>query len=220
MITDKEKTIWFKKIKKAPIKRKEEIILQFCKDKSVLDVGCVGQDLSFQSDDWLHNKIRKVASEITGVDINKESINFLKKAGYNIIHISELNENYNQYDIILMADVIEHVNDPVEFIRFYSKHLKENGLLLITTPNATRIRTFFEILFTTTYSINLEHTFWLCPKSFLEVISRANIEPADFYWLKEYLPKRRYLIYCPLLRIWRNYNPNFLFICKKNEDKS
>jgi 2-polyprenyl-3-methyl-5-hydroxy-6-metoxy-1,4-benzoquinol methylase len=219
MITIPEKKLWFRKIKNSPIQSKDEIIMQLCTNKKVLDVGCVGQDSPYQSENWLHNKLKKVSREITGVDIDFESIEYLKKVGHNIIHVNEL-ENYNEkYDVIVMADVIEHVNDPVDFIKFYSRYLNQEGIFLITTPNATRIRTFIEILFTTTYSMNFEHICWFCPKTLLEVISRADLIPVDFYWLKEYSPKLRYLIYNPLLRIWKNYNPNFLFVCK-NEKKS
>jgi len=218
MLTLSEKKIWFKKIKKSSIREKDELIIQFSKNQKVLDIGCIGQDRSYQSEIWLHNKLRKVAREITGVDIDHDAIDHLKRKGYNVIHVSELENDHADYDVIVMADVIEHVNNPVEFIKSYSKYLKKEGILLISTPNATRIRTFFEIIFTTTYSINYEHTCWFCPKTLLEVINRADIMPVEFYWLKEYNPKLKYSIYAPLLKVWRNFNSNFLFVCK-NEKK-
>jgi len=214
MLTIAEKKHWFRKFKKASIKKKDQIILQYCKDKSVLDVGCVGQDWSYQSEDWLHSKIKKTARSIIGVDIDREGIADLQKKGFNIVHADELEKLNEKFDIVLMSDVIEHVDNPVDFIRFYIRFASEEGLLLITTPNATRLRTFVEILTTTTYSMNLEHTCWFCPKTMLEVIGRANMVPVEFHWLKEYIPRLRYAVYYPFVRIWKNFNPNFIMICQ------
>ena len=56
-------------------------LLAACTGKSVLDVGCIGQDRDFSSPDWLHNKIRKVAARIDGVDILVDAVAQLRKSG-------------------------------------------------------------------------------------------------------------------------------------------
>lgn len=41
-----------------------------------------------------------------------------------------------KYDVVFCAEVVEHVKDPIEFIKKLSSYLKQDGVLMITTPNA------------------------------------------------------------------------------------
>ena len=148
MLTTDDKKHWFRKVKRAPIRRKDAVILQYCTNRLILDVGCVGQDRSYESKDWLHQKIKKTAGRIVGVDVDQAGLEQLKKKGYEVVDTSGLEDLNLKFDVVLMADVIEHVDNPVDLIKSYSRYLNNEGLMLITTPNATRLRTFFEILTT------------------------------------------------------------------------
>ena len=211
----------FQAVKKAKIVDKKTIILGLCKDKTVLDVGCVGQDYSYNNPQWLHNQIRKVSSHVDGVDIVQEGIDLLKQEGFSIFHANELSKLNKKYDIILMSDVIEHVNDPVHFLEYYAEYLGNNGQILITTPNANGIRNFSSIIVRNDYSLNPEHTFWFCPKTITEVTKRAKLEFVDFFWLKEYFNLKQvkgfkqkiiFLFNSSLMKLRKNFCPNFLYI--------
>lgn len=41
----------------------------------------------------------------------------------------------NKFDIIIFADVLEHLYDPVSVVNFYKKFLKKDGLIYISVPN-------------------------------------------------------------------------------------
>src|SRR5687767_10932571 len=109
---------------------KDDFILNECSGKNVLDVGCIGQDRNFGSADWLHNKVKSVASNIDGVDILTDQILELKNLGYSMLSIKELEEKNFRYDVVLISDVIEHVNDPVAFLSYYSNFLSSHGRML------------------------------------------------------------------------------------------
>jgi 2-polyprenyl-3-methyl-5-hydroxy-6-metoxy-1,4-benzoquinol methylase len=165
---------------------KYELILNLCGDKNVLDIGCAGQDLNYEHPSWLHGRIGKIAKSITGVDIDKESVNKLRSSGYNILLPEEMNEVKNRFDIIVMADVIEHVEDPVGLLKKYASYLEEEGLMLVSTPNAKRANDFLNILWGNNFWLNEEHTMWLCPYTISEVVRRAGLRITGFYWLKNY----------------------------------
>lgn len=214
----------FNIIKRAQRSEKDLLILEMCTGLSILDVGCVGQDYDYKNPAWLHNRIKNVASSIDGVDIDKDGIVKLKESGYSIYLPDELSKSGKKYDVVLMADVIEHVNDPVEFLRFYSSFLNDKGKMIITTPNAHGIRNFSSILIRNNYPLNPEHTFWLCPRTFLEIIQRANLEFSSFYWLNEYHKfkdirglKNRcvYTFNLFFTRLRSNFSPNFMIILSK-----
>jgi len=92
--------------KKARRIDKDEMIGKTCTGKTVLDVGCIGQDRNFAADNWLHNKVRSMASKADGVDILLPEIELLKKKGYSMYSVDELQKMDTRYDVVLMADVI------------------------------------------------------------------------------------------------------------------
>lgn len=219
---DKEQI--FKKIKKSAEAEKNLIIPRLCKGLSVLDVGCVGQDYDYDNPLWLHNLIKSFSSSLDGVDIQEEGIRTLKEKGYSVFSAEELSISGRTYDIIVMSDVIEHVNDPVGFLKFYSGFLVPGGKILITTPNAHGIRNFTSILIRNNYSVNPEHTLWLCPKTMLEIASRAGLGFVDFFWLREYYRLKdikgfRYRLIWLINRLFEktrsNFHANFLIILTK-----
>jgi 2-polyprenyl-3-methyl-5-hydroxy-6-metoxy-1,4-benzoquinol methylase len=207
--------------KNAKAENKDQVIAQFCKGKTVLDVGCIGQDRNYAADNWLHEKVRKIALKIDGVDILVNEINILRANGYAMYTVEELQATMNKYDVVLMADVIEHVNDPVGFLAFYSQFLLPDGVMLITTPNANRANNFINILFNNNYSVNPEHVFWFCPKTFAEVVQRAKLRVKDFKWASHYYTSKeikgiyqkfKFILSSVLIRVRSNFNPNMIFI--------
>jgi hypothetical protein len=203
---------------------KDRTIENYCKDKTVLDVGCIGQDRNFKEPNWLHNKVKGWSKEVDGVDILIEQINELKRNGYNMYSIQELQALKKTYEVVLMADVIEHVDNPVDFLKFYASFLADTGVMVISTPNANRANNFINILFNNNYSVNPEHTCWYCPKTFSEVVSRTGLELRSFYWIDHYYnsssvrglyQKVKFHLANFLIARRSNFSPNMIFILSK-----
>jgi 2-polyprenyl-3-methyl-5-hydroxy-6-metoxy-1,4-benzoquinol methylase len=219
-----DKELIFNTIKKAAKAEKRVKICELCSGKSVLDVGCAGQDFDYNNPEWLHNRIMGVALDLDGVDIETEAIRALREKGYSVYSEDELKLSGKKYEIIIMADVIEHVNDPVAFLRFYSSFISTSGKIIITTPNAHAIRNFTSILVRNNYSVNPQHTFWLCPKTMLEITERAGLVFAEFFWLEEYFTFRdvkglKYKIIFIINKVFQkirsNFYPNFMLVVSK-----
>jgi len=211
-------------VSKAKLKDKDDVLLSYCKGKNVLDVGCIGQDRNFEKPNWLHDKIRKTAESTTGVDILKPQVEMLRTKGYIMYTPEELQAQSNYFDVIVMADVIEHVNDPVHFLQFYSKFLSTYGIIFISTPNGNRSNNAVNIFFNNTYSVNEEHTFWFCPKTCSEVVRRAQLEIIAFHWSPHYFSKSdlngiyqkfKFLVDKFLYKFRSNFSPNMIFTLKK-----
>ncbi len=215
-----DKVTLTKLIKRARVEKKYSLIINRCKGKKVLDVGCIGQDAGVASGNWLHDQLKAVSSQLTGLDIVQEKIKKFRLLGYDMIDIQELEQRGDKYDVIVMADVIEHIGNPEEFLKYYSTWLTNGGSIIITTPNANRAINFVSIIVYGNYSVNDEHTCWFCPRTLHEVISRAGLNVQEFYWLDRYYSYRGLacmtriltLLADMLAKCRRNLNHNFMFI--------
>jgi 2-polyprenyl-3-methyl-5-hydroxy-6-metoxy-1,4-benzoquinol methylase len=203
---------------------KVPFILDACKGRKVLDVGCLGQDFPIESENWLHGKIARCSDSVTGVDIIDREIEAARRKGHNILHKDKLSPSH-KFDIIVMSDIIEHVDNPVELLTFYKKFLSKEGRIIITTPNAKRAYDFINILLSDRFWMNYEHTMWLCPLTMLEIIRRSGLRFDQFYWLNDYRTDpsassyvRKIYFLSGLLAFRKSFSPNFMFVLKTADE--
>jgi SAM-dependent methyltransferase len=212
-----------KVISKAGRIEKFSSIVDRCQGKKVLDVGCVGQDRSSHSSDWLHGRIGKVAGSLLGVDINKEQMKVLNDQGCKIVLPEELEEINEKYDVIVMGDVIEHVNDPGAFLEFYLPYLNEGGTMIICTPNSFGVRYFLQVLIYGKPGTNDEHTLAFDPYVMLELFGRTGLVPVEFFWLQEYKARSNWKqsiilgVSAFFILLRKYFNSNFMFIVTKEK---
>jgi 2-polyprenyl-3-methyl-5-hydroxy-6-metoxy-1,4-benzoquinol methylase len=79
------------------------------------------------------------------------------------IESSVLNLPESYFDVIILADVLEHFVDPWTAIDKISIHLKKDGILLVSLPNIREIATLFKIFFEEILNIILKEEFWIKP---------------------------------------------------------
>jgi 2-polyprenyl-3-methyl-5-hydroxy-6-metoxy-1,4-benzoquinol methylase len=146
---------------KAPLKlepisliNRDDWIIERVKGKKVLHAGPTDNLLTDSRaglDQLLHQKLRRAGCQVTGVDIDLEGINFLRtKFGIDdIVHgsIEVLDEVFpdQKFDVILAADVMEHLNNPGLFLQSARKLLEPDGELIITVPNAFSFKKFLGV---------------------------------------------------------------------------
>lgn len=103
--------------------------------KTALDVGC-GAGL-------LAEPLARLGATVTGLDASPELIAVAgehgRAGGLNIHYrAGELDELEGYFDLVTCMEVVEHVANPASFVRALAKRLAPDGLLLMSTPNATR----------------------------------------------------------------------------------
>jgi SAM-dependent methyltransferase len=76
-----------------------------------------------------------------GIDISQDAVEkAIKKFGSNYIcaNIYEYAEKHqNKYDIVVLTEVIEHIEEPIKFLRSLCLMLKQGGRIILSTPNKT-----------------------------------------------------------------------------------
>ena len=109
--------------------------------KTALDVGC-GAGL-------LCEPLARMGATVTGVDAAFENVEVAKTHAalsglaieYRAGEIAE--QGLGQFDVVTSMEVIEHVSDPAAFVGELARHLKPNGLLILSTPNRTAASRIF-----------------------------------------------------------------------------
>jgi 2-polyprenyl-6-hydroxyphenyl methylase / 3-demethylubiquinone-9 3-methyltransferase len=102
--------------------------------KSALDVGC-GAGL-------LTEPLARLGAKVTGLDASPEVLAAAREhasaRGLGIDYrAGELAELQGQFNLITCMEVIEHVADPAAFVHALARRLAPDGLLILSTPNAT-----------------------------------------------------------------------------------
>jgi 2-polyprenyl-6-hydroxyphenyl methylase/3-demethylubiquinone-9 3-methyltransferase len=112
----------------------DECSLKPLEGKTALDVGC-GAGL-------LAEPLARLGATVTGLDASPELIATARAhaaaQGLAIDYrAGELAELEGRFDLITCMEVIEHVADPAAFVRALAARLAPDGLLILSTPNAT-----------------------------------------------------------------------------------
>ena len=102
--------------------------------KTALDVGC-GAGL-------LAEPLARLGARVTAIDPAAELIGAARDhaAGQGLeidYRVSAIENLMGTFDLITSMEVIEHTADPQQFLNDLAKRLVPNGLLIISTPNAT-----------------------------------------------------------------------------------
>jgi 2-polyprenyl-3-methyl-5-hydroxy-6-metoxy-1,4-benzoquinol methylase len=105
---------------------REKYILDICLNKNVLNIGC----LAANQEAYLHKEITKVSQSVLGLDIFDSGIkNYIKGDAQNF--------NFeDKFDVIVIGEVVEHLWNIEGMFNSAYNSLKDNGRLIITTPNA------------------------------------------------------------------------------------
>jgi len=178
-LTKKEMTYW------AASKAVHEYTLKI-RDPKILEVGSgLG---------YLTYAFRTAGFNITGLEISKTAVKIAKEK-YGDFYISGdlfkySKENEGVYDIVLLTEVIEHVEDITSFISALSKLIKPDGQLIITTPN----KYFYPDDTIWVSDLPPVHLWWLSEKSVKCIAGKLNLKVSfidftDFY-RNNYTPMR------------------------------
>jgi 2-polyprenyl-6-hydroxyphenyl methylase/3-demethylubiquinone-9 3-methyltransferase len=179
----------------------------------VLDIGCGGGLIS--------EGLSKIGATVTGIDFIKENINVAKiHAKKNNLKINYFVKDFekekitSKYDVIIILEVLEHLNNWEEFVKKIKLSLKKNGTLIISTINRNLVSKFLTLdigeNFLKLIPLNT-HTFYkfIKPEELEQVLSSNNFENIKF----------KGLTYDALKLSWKlseNTKINYFCSCKLN----
>ncbi len=150
--------------RRADIKTAHEILMlisQYKKRGKLLDVGCATGSLL--------SVAKNMGYGVTGIDINRQSVEFCRRELSLDVRYGSLDAvpAGEMFDIVVLADVIEHLSEPLSMLRQINKILSEGSIIFISTPNITSWATrMFQVK-------PEEHLYYFDTKTMKNILNRA-----------------------------------------------
>jgi len=127
-------TLYETTVDPSVVNSSHSIVVQLVgRDRRVLDVGC--------STGYVARALINAGCTVSGIEFNEAAAEIarpmLKKLVVADLDSTPLDTAFagEQFDAIIMADVLEHLKDPVDVLRAASSLLSEDGEVVISIPN-------------------------------------------------------------------------------------
>src|SRR5450755_254012 len=149
----------------------------------ILEVGAgTGNTLVYIKENGL-------AKEVMGVELmkipgsNQENA-LIDKFQIANIENEDILASQEYFDVILCADVLEHLIDPWSAVDKISRYLKKDGLLIISIPNLREWRTIFRVVFKGEFNyqtaggiMDRTHLRFFCKKNVSSLLTTDHLTP-------------------------------------------
>jgi hypothetical protein len=203
---------------------RDEFLIKQSKEKHILHFGFLDHptilDKKILNNSWLHNKLLKVCKSCAGTDINHEGLNYISSK-YNIkdIHIFDVTSETipkkllkRKFDLILLPDVIEHIENPVLFLNSLRKKFSNQvKTIIITTPNAFNLNNFFNI-FKNREIINSDHRFWFTPYTLIKILNDSGFTIKSLYFSEHSKISRKKILKNLIIRFFPGFRSTIMIV--------
>lgn len=215
-----------KKLPRSKKVRRIEKFLEYCVGKDVLNVGMGGYiDDADQTEAWknsglentLHFRAVKVSNRVTGIDINQHALDSMARicpGEYicaNVMEHTFGDKVSEKYDVILFGEVLEHLDSFSSALTNLRHALKEDGIIVISTPNAFAIDRFFKMFFSYE-AVHLEHTCYFSYLTLKRLMQMNKLGIQDFFYHQEHRKNYKNLMHRmsdTFLNVWSTIFPQF-----------
>lgn len=187
---------------------KEALSSIFKENKSPIKILEIGSGLGY-----LTFSLIKSGYDVIGLDISQKAVNkSIENFGEYFIccDLFEYSQLHSEsFDIVIITEVIEHIAKPLDFIESTIKLLKQDGQIIITTPN----KSFCPLNIIWATDLPPVHCWWFSEDSMKYISKRLNTNIRFINFRKYYKSNYRVINLKPLLN---NQLPKYFF--DKNGD--
>lgn len=156
---------WKKALPRLPLVERDDYILARCANHRVIHLGAC--DAPYTEEHaargvLLHQKLRGRCANLIGCDINAQAAELLRtRFGIDDIVVCDLSADSVPAsvtgDLIVCADMIEHVNNPGVLLTSCNRMLPQGGDLLVSTIHALSLKYALRAFFTGAETVHPDH---------------------------------------------------------------
>ena len=171
---------------------------QFIKPGKLLDVGCAAG--------FFLDEARKAGWQVQGLDVSSFAVQYAAetfKLDVQQGSFTDLPFPANNYDLISMWDVIEHVPNPKSYIARAAELLKKGGVFVMATPDVDSIPARVTGKRWVGFKLSEEHVYYFSARTLGKMLEEAGFEVIDTRHVGKYVTVRLFIdrlgMYLPLL---------------------
>jgi hypothetical protein len=169
---------------------RETAITELIKNSNVIHIGCSDHiqviNEKIRTNTWLHKLITDNSRNCIGIDIDRESIDYIKNSlGYTNVYQGDiLTDDFEElkqirWDYVVFGEIMEHIDNPVNFLKVFKTRFGENvERFIITVPSIYNKRQFGNML-KFKEIINSDHRFWFTPYTISKIVAEAGYKPEN-----------------------------------------
>ena len=138
--------------------------------ETILDMGC--------STGHFIKMIEDKAGQVYGHDLNVKEVSYCKEELGLDVSDQPLEKRFERgmFDYITLVFVLEHIGDPVAFLKYLKTFLKPGGKFLIVVPNISDpLVSFYDISEFRSFYYCIEHLFYYNRKSISLLLEKAEL---------------------------------------------
>lgn len=156
-----------------------------CSNLDILDVGCGGGLIT--------SPLCKLNGIVTGIDALQSNIDiamqyasaqdlniqYFKSTVEELVYSDDLNKK--QYDVVLCLEVMEHLDNPSDFVKNLASLVKPDGMIIISTINRT-VKAYMLAILMAEYVLSWipksthDHSKFLKPSEIYSMFNNNNME--------------------------------------------
>lgn len=177
-----------------------DVLSELAHGKRIIHLGCVDHDASEverkrAKGKWLHDVLTESAGTCLGVDISRPGIEYMHSIGAGNAVCADITAPPASltdvpWDWIMIPEVLEHIGNPVDFLRGIRTAFRHNtGGIVLTVPNAF-CQENIRLAYRNKEVINTDHRFWFTPFTLAKVVSDAGFRIEQVHLCKVGLVNR------------------------------
>lgn len=180
-----------------------DYLSEICNGKKVIHLGCLDHNIDtitkkIADNTWLHKRLTNVSTQCLGVDIDPILIDKIRDIGITNVIYSDLQHDHLrheitscQWDYLVCGELMEHIDNPVSFLRAirdkYKPFIKN---IIVTVPNSLNLG-YVKNAFKTCESINTDHRYSFTPYNISKILAISAYRPVKISMVTHFDPKTR-----------------------------